>query len=92
MQDAKNSRRGFLKGAVVGGTAAATAATPLATLAQTAPKPAALDAPAGYVFLMPTEATFIEAVADHMFPANDKTPGGVDIGIAVFIDRALAGS
>ncbi|WP_209312030.1 gluconate 2-dehydrogenase subunit 3 family protein [Bradyrhizobium niftali] len=46
----------------------------------------------GYMFLIPSEAAFIEAVADHMFPADAHTPGGVDIGINIFIDRALAGS
>lgn len=45
-----------------------------------------------YVFLMPTEAAFAEAVADHMYPADNKMPGSVDIGIPGFIDRALAGS
>ena len=93
MKEVESSRRGFLKGAVVGGTAAAAAVTPLAGLTQSpAPATKPADTPAGYVFLMPTEAAFIEAVADHMYPADDKTPGGVDIGIPVFIDRALAGS
>lgn len=58
-----------------------------------APQPAATSnsTPAGYQFLKPSEAAFVEALADHMVPADALSPGGVDLGIAVFIDRALAG-
>ena len=95
MKDTESSRRRFLQGSVAGGAAVAAAVTPLALQAQTAAaaKPAAAaDAPAGYMFLMPTEAAFIEAVVDHMYPADAKSPGGTGIGIHTFIDRALAGS
>jgi gluconate 2-dehydrogenase gamma chain len=93
MKNFQETRRDFLKGAVASGTMAASSAVPLAAPAQTkAPAaPAAADAPAGYVFLTLTEAAFIEAAVEHMFPADDKTPGGVDLGINIFIDRALAG-
>jgi gluconate 2-dehydrogenase gamma chain len=47
---------------------------------------------AAYMFLTPKEASFIEAVVDHMVPADDLTPKGTDLGINIFIDRALAGS
>lgn len=43
-----------------------------------------------YVFMTPDEAAFIEAAVDHMIPADALTPGGTDLGIAVYIDRALA--
>ncbi len=93
MKDPETSRRGFLKGAVAGSAVAATTVAPLAGMAQQASTPAKpADLPAGYVFLMPTEAAFIEAVADHMYPGDANSPGGVDIGINIFIDRALAGS
>ena len=46
--------------------------------------------PPGYVFLKPAEAAFVEAVVDHMIPADAIGPSGVDLGVAVFIDRALA--
>ena len=95
MEREENSRRDFLKRAAVGGGAAAAAVTPLAGIAQgagTAANTPAAEAPPGYVFLMPSEAAFIEAAVDHMFPADARTPGGVDIGINIFIDRALAGS
>jgi gluconate 2-dehydrogenase gamma chain len=48
--------------------------------------------PAGYMFLQPQEAQFVEALVDHMVPKDELTPSGTDIGIATFIDRALGGS
>jgi gluconate 2-dehydrogenase gamma chain len=42
--------------------------------------------------LKPAEAYFIEAAADHMIPADEFSPSGTELGIPVFIDRALAGS
>jgi gluconate 2-dehydrogenase gamma chain len=38
------------------------------------------------------EAAFVEALVDHMVPADELTPKGTDIGINVYIDRALAGA
>lgn len=99
MEQFKEARRVFLRGAVVGGTAAAGAALPLAGLAQQAaapaPAPAAAvaptpDAPAGYIFLMPAEGAFMEALVEHMAPATKSIPGGMDLGLHTFIDRALA--
>lgn len=88
MQETGRTRRGFLKGAVVSGTAAAaTVAAPLSATAQAAK---AADIPPGYVFFTPGEAAFIEAVADHMYPGDAASPGGVAIGINIFIDRVLA--
>jgi gluconate 2-dehydrogenase gamma chain len=85
-------RRDFLKGAVVGGAAAAANAT--AIPAQSAPAPQAdAQAPAaGYMFLNLDEAAFVEALVDHMVPADELTPKGTDIGINIYIDRALAGA
>jgi gluconate 2-dehydrogenase gamma chain len=86
-------RRDFLKGAVVGG-AAATVNLPQNAAAQ---QPAAAPAPApdatanpGYGFLNLEEAAFVEALVDHMVPADALTPKGTDIGINIYIDRALA--
>src|SRR5204863_5822607 len=86
-------RRSFLKGSVAGGVAAALSP---AAQAQAPKQPAtAPDAPAaqpaGYAFLNPDEALFVEALVDHMVPADEHSPKGTDIGINVFIDRALAG-
>src|SRR5438309_9965194 len=90
-------RRDFLKGAAVGGVAAAsvgaaTGPTETAQAQQLAPaaNPANPNA-AGYVFLNLDEAAFVEAVVDHMVPADELTPKGTDVGINVYIDRALAG-
>jgi gluconate 2-dehydrogenase gamma chain len=81
-------RRDFLKGVVVGGGAAATTATALPQVAL-AQQPAAQAA--GYAYLNLEEQAFVEAVVDHMIPADELTPKGSDIGINTYIDRALAG-
>jgi len=46
---------------------------------------------AGYTLLGPEEATFLEAVVDIMCPADSLTPSGTDCGLAIYIDRQLAG-
>ena len=70
-------RRGFLKGAVVGGAAAASAAaiaTPEIAQAETAVAAATAPAAAGYAFFNLDEAAFIEALVDHMVPADEISP------------------
>ena len=87
-------RRDFLKGAVVGGAAAATATpaiVPQSAQAQQ-PAPAAAPPPATYAFFNLEEAAFVEALVDHMVPADNLSPKGTDIGINIYIDRALAGA
>jgi gluconate 2-dehydrogenase gamma chain len=98
MQDQGLGRRDFLKGAVVGGAAAATTTTvidlPQRAEAQTpasAPAASGGPAPEGYAFLNLDEQAFVEALVDHMVPADDLSPKGTDIGINIYIDRALAG-
>jgi len=95
MSDQDFDRRNFLKGAVVGGAAAAAA-----TVAVTPPAEAQAQQPAaspvasanpGYAFLNIEEAAFVEALVDHMIPADDLTPKGTDVGLNIYIDRALAG-
>lgn len=89
------ARRDFLKTAVTSGAAAATAAVaapaPLQAQQAAQPNPPAATA-AGYAFLNLEEAAFVEALADHMIPADELSPGGSDIGINIYIDRALAGA
>jgi gluconate 2-dehydrogenase gamma chain len=97
MKKPELDRRDFIKGAVVGGAAAAGAATAITPIdiAQAEPAPAASTAApqaAGYEFLNLDEAAFIEAMVDHMIPADDISPKGTDLGVNVYIDRALAGS
>jgi gluconate 2-dehydrogenase gamma chain len=85
-------RRDFLKGAVAGGVAA-TAPTVAEAQAQPAAAAAATTtAPPGYAFLNLDEAAFVEALVDHMVPADDLSPKGTDVGINTYIDRALSGA
>ena len=93
MSDQNFDRRNFLKGAVVGGAAAVgtVAVTPSADAQpQLAAAPNAAAQP-GYAFLNIEEAAFVEALVDHMIPADELTPKGTDIGLNIYIDRALAG-
>jgi gluconate 2-dehydrogenase gamma chain len=94
MTDHGFGRRDFLKGAVVGGAAAAAATTPavLPQEAQAQQPPAPAPASPAYSYLNLEEAAFVEALVDHMIPADELSPKGTDIGINVFIDRALAGA
>lgn len=77
----------------------------LATLASAAPAWAGPEGPAGtsqpppseplapgYLTFGPDEAAFVEALVNVMCPADDLTPRGADCGLAVFIDRQLAGA
>src|SRR5438105_912306 len=97
MKDEGFGRRDFLKGAVAGAAAATSLpqnaeAQQAAQAAQAATAaPAAADA-AAYAFLNLDEAAFVEALVDHMVPADDLTPKGTDIGVNIYIDRALAGA
>src|SRR5947209_1577867 len=88
-------RRAFLKGAVAGGAAAVTVSIPKPSEAQPGTPQAkaapAAPPPAAYSHLNPEEAAFIEAVVDHMIPADEYSPKGTDLGLNIYIDRALAG-
>ena len=88
------NRREFLKSAVAGSAVAASTTLPQPAIAQGQPTAAAAAATTspGYAFLNLEEQAFVEALVDHMVPADDLTPKGTDIGINVYIDRALAGA
>jgi gluconate 2-dehydrogenase gamma chain len=97
------ARRSFLKTAgasVVAlpalpalGAQASAAETPAVTPAA-APPAAAAEAslPAGYQSLGLDEAAVLEALVDHMWPADELSVSGVELGIVTFIDRQLAGA
>jgi gluconate 2-dehydrogenase gamma chain len=97
MNNTQRNRRDFLKtvgtvgatgiAAAVGADAAVDAQTPAAAT-PAAPTPVSH----AYTFLTAPEAAFIEAAVDRFIPADDLTPGGTDCGVAVFIDRQLAGA
>jgi gluconate 2-dehydrogenase gamma chain len=93
MDDSGFDRRDFLKGAIIGGAAAASTSVAPAepALAQPAAAPAPAAEHAGYTFLNLEEAAFVETLVDHMVPADDLTPKGTELGINIYIDRALAG-
>jgi gluconate 2-dehydrogenase gamma chain len=98
MTDQAFGRRDFLKSAVVGGAAAvagiqdAQAQTPAAAATPPAAAPTTAAPPAAYEFLNNEEAGFVETLVDHMVPADHLSPKGTDLGINVYIDRALAGA
>ena len=47
--------------------------------------------PGPWQFFTADEAATVEALVDRLIPADEETPGGKDLGCAVFIDRQLAG-
>jgi gluconate 2-dehydrogenase gamma chain len=57
------------------------------------PQAAPTTAPtsAAYAYLNLEEQAFVEALVDHMVPADLLSPKGTDLGINIYIDRALAG-
>jgi len=85
-------RRDFLLKSLAG--AAGAAVLPLNTAsAAAAPAPApAGDAAPGYQWLKPDEQAFVEALVEHMCPADKLSAGGVDLGLNIYFDRALAGN
>jgi gluconate 2-dehydrogenase gamma chain len=94
-------RRGFLKQiaavagglpfapGLMGGVAAGLSldtATPAAAQA-----PPAADPVVGYISFSQDEAAFVETMVTIMCPADELTPNGVDCGLAIYIDRQIAG-
>jgi gluconate 2-dehydrogenase gamma chain len=47
--------------------------------------------PGPWLFFTVDEAAAVEALVDRLIPPDPDTPGGKDLGCAVFIDRQLAG-
>ncbi|AMN42365.1 gluconate 2-dehydrogenase subunit 3 family protein [Rhodoplanes sp. Z2-YC6860] len=90
-------RRDFLKGAGAAGTAVAAtlapvvATTPAVAQQQPAATPAQ-PAPETWLTLNATEVAFFTAAVDTIIPADELSPSGSDCGVAVFIDRQLAGA
>ena len=88
------SRREFLRHAAL---AATLVAVPTALPGATTDEKNSLSPPAnllasGYLTFGPSEAAFVEAMVNLMCPADEFTPCGVDCGLAVFMDRQLAGA
>jgi gluconate 2-dehydrogenase gamma chain len=47
--------------------------------------------PGGWRFFTPEEGRAVEALVDRLIPPDPKWPGAKDAGVALFIDRQLAG-
>jgi gluconate 2-dehydrogenase gamma chain len=99
MSQTRVDRRGFMAGAGVLGAVSVNGLAPIMPAdAQTNPTssapplPAAAPAPVVYAWLKPNEIAFVEALVDHMIPRDELTGSGTEIGIATYIDRALASS
>lgn len=54
-------------------------------------EPPAPIGPGHWRFFTPEEGAAVEALVDRLIPPDPETPGGRDAGVAVFIDRQLAG-
>jgi gluconate 2-dehydrogenase gamma chain len=91
MSQPRVGRREFLTGAGVVGAASIQALAPAAQ-AQPAPQHQQQPEAEGYAYLRPSEAAFIEALVDHMIPKDELTGSGTELGINIYIDRALAGA
>lgn len=48
--------------------------------------------PAGYKFLNSNESQFVEAAVDTLIPHDDVGPGALELGVAIYIDRQMAGA
>jgi gluconate 2-dehydrogenase gamma chain len=91
MSKRRFGRRAFLKSAVTSGAAAVTGTVRMALPETTHAQSTATTTAPAYSFLNLDEAAFIETLVDHMVPADDLTPKGTDLGINIYIDRALSG-
>ena len=93
------SRRTFIVNAAglaallpaAGARAIAVAADPAAAPGISSPSSPAPAANAGYTLFGPEEAAFVEMLVDVMCPADALTPRGTECGLAIFMDRQLAG-
>jgi gluconate 2-dehydrogenase gamma chain len=85
------TRRKFLLGAGLAGTAVAAGVAQTEPAEAQQPKPTAPPAnePEPFVTLTAPEAAFIVAAVDTLIPADELSPAGSDCGVAVFIDRQL---
>ena len=91
------ARRSFLKGAGATLALAGTAGTPATGLAQAVSAAAPAVAPGsagqpGYQSLGLEESAATEALVEHMWPADQFGASGIELGIATYIDRQLAGA
>ena len=79
------NRRTFMK--TLGAVGASGLVAPSA-----AADPLAAPQAGSYIFFNGVEAAWVEAAVNRVVPADDLGPGGLELGVAVFIDRQLAGA
>ncbi|RJT27789.1 twin-arginine translocation signal domain-containing protein [Mesorhizobium waimense] len=97
-------RRDFLKLFGAAGAAASTlplggsaSADEMVTAATGKPDHQVADAPkshvgySGYEFFNVDESAFIEAAVDTLIPSDSTGPGAKELGVAIYIDRQMAG-
>jgi gluconate 2-dehydrogenase gamma chain len=80
-----NSRRNFLRSALVG-ISAVTLSSPLT------PALAAPTAGENESFFSESERRFLESAVDRLIPPDDKWPGATDAGVVNYIDKQMAGA
>jgi gluconate 2-dehydrogenase gamma chain len=90
MNHEPSNRRRFLKGAIAGSAAAVTGVLHNSVQAQNTSAPQNTSANQAYLFFNLEEQSFIEAVVNHMIPADELSPKGTDIGVNIYIDHVLA--
>jgi len=93
MSKTQIDRRRLLTGAGLAGLATA-AVTSGEAAAQTAgpEAPSSVPAPEPFLALNATEAAFVVAAVNTLVPPDDLSPSGADCGLAIYIDRQLAGA
>jgi gluconate 2-dehydrogenase gamma chain len=67
-------------------------ATPAASNSSTPPPLSSQAQSTTYLFLNMEEAAFIEAAVARLLPADDTWPGGLEAGVANYIDKQLGGA
>jgi gluconate 2-dehydrogenase gamma chain len=92
-QNEHKSRRSFLLKAGLAGVASlASLPLPAETTTPKSQPSAKSEPPANaYLSLGSDEAAFVEALVNILCPADGFSPSGVDCGLAIYIDRQLAG-
>jgi len=97
MDSPRLSRRRLLTGGAIAGVIPIVSAvtlsgsTPWHEGSADAPHAALVALPAGYFFLTPAEAAFVEAAVARLIPKDDMGPGAIEAGVPGFIDSQLAG-
>jgi gluconate 2-dehydrogenase gamma chain len=92
-QNELQRRRSFLLKAGLAGVASLSS-LPLPAQTPTAkahPTTKSEPPPNTYLSLGPDEAAFVEALVNILCPADELSPSGVDCGLAIYMDRQLAG-